>query len=105
MKILILATALTLAAPAWAARGNVEAGKAKSATCAACHGPNGLSTTPGFPILAGQNRDYLLHALKEYKAGKRKNAIMAGQATSLTATDMADLAAFYSVQKGLTLKY
>jgi cytochrome c553 len=38
--------------------------------------------------------------LRDYKAGARKNPIMGGQVGSLTSQDMADLAAFYSSQKG-----
>lgn len=87
------------------AKGNFEAGKAKSTPCAACHGEQGVSTVPSFPKLAGQHRDYLYHSLKDYKAGKRKNPIMAGQVENLTDADMLDLALFYSKQKGLSLKY
>lgn len=87
------------------AKGNVEAGKAKSATCAACHGADGVSTVPSFPKLAGQHYDYLYQALKDYKAGRRKNPIMAGQVANLSDEDMADLAAYFSAQKGLSVKY
>lgn len=99
----ILALAVSLQAQARS--GDAEAGKAKSATCAACHGETGISTTPGFPNLAGQYSDYLYHALKDYKLGKRKNAIMAGQVQNLSDQDMADLAAYFSKQKGLSIKY
>jgi cytochrome c553 len=87
------------------ATGDYDAGKAKSTTCAACHGADGNSTVPTFPRLAGQNRDYLYHSLKAYKSGKRKNPIMAGQVQSLTDTDMQDLTMYFSRQQGLTLKY
>jgi cytochrome c553 len=87
------------------ASGSYEAGKAKSATCAGCHGADGVSTVASFPKLAGQNRDYLYHALKDYKAGKRKNPIMAGMAAALSDEDMLDLAMYFSKQQGLYLKY
>ncbi len=87
------------------ANGNAEAGKTKSTTCAGCHGTDGNSQTAMFPKLAGQHKDYLLHSLKAYKSGKRKNPIMAGQVQNLTPTDMADLAAYFSMQKGLGIKY
>lgn len=87
------------------ASGNAEAGKAKSATCAGCHGADGNSETAMFPKLAGQHKDYLLHSLRAYKSGKRKNPIMSGQVLSLTETDMVDLAAYYAKQKGLSIKY
>ena len=87
------------------AEGDYEAGKAKSTTCAACHGADGNSTVPSFPRLAGQHQDYLLHSLKAYKSGKRKNPIMVGQVQNLSETDMEDLTKYFSEQKGLTVKY
>jgi cytochrome c553 len=87
------------------ASGDYEAGKAKSSTCAGCHGADGVSSVPSFPKLAGQNRDYLYQALKDYKSGKRKNPIMAGQVQALSDEDMLDLTMYFSKQKGLELKY
>ena len=100
----LLALSLTASASAHA-DGNPEAGKAKSTTCAACHGADGNSVTAMFPKLAGQQKDYLFHSLKAYKSGKRKNSIMGEQVKNLTLTDMADLAAYFSKQKGLSIKY
>jgi cytochrome c553 len=105
-RILFLLATVSLGASLQVhAKGNYEAGKAKSAACAACHGADGVSTVPSFPILAGQNHDYLYHALKDYKSGKRKNPLMAGQVENLSDADMADLAIYFSKQKGLILKY
>ena len=105
-KILfILATAALGISPLVHAKGNAEAGKAKSTPCAGCHGPDGISTVSSFPKLAGQHRDYLYHSLKDYKTGKRKNPIMAGQVANLSDADMADLAAYFAAQKGLAIKY
>ena len=70
-----------------------------------CHGADGVSAVPSCPKLAGQNRDYLSQALKDYKSGKRKNPIMGGQVQSLSDADMLDLTAYFSKQKGLQLKY
>jgi cytochrome c553 len=98
-RLLILAL-VCFSAQAFGA-GDAPSGKQKSQTCAACHGPDGNSPAgPDFPRLAGQHYDYLLKALRDYKAGARKNPIMGGQVGSLTSQDMADLAAFYSSQKG-----
>lgn len=104
-KAVLMLLASFATTPVYAASGNAEAGKAKSTTCAACHGVDGNSGTALFPKLAGQHKDYLFHSLKAYKSGKRKNAIMAGQVQNLSLTDMADLAAYYSKQKGLAIKY
>lgn len=79
-------------------KGNPEAGKQKSASCAACHGPDGNSPTPTFPRLAGQHEDYMVRALQDYKSGARKNAIMNGMAAPLSDRDMLDLAAYYAIQ-------
>jgi len=51
------------------------------------------------------HHDYLVKALKDYKSGARKNPIMAPMVANLTARDIEDLAAYYSSQKGLVLKY
>ncbi len=108
MKTLRIAAALVLAAalPAFAASGDAEAGKKKSTPCKACHGENGLGTTPEFPAIAGQPYDYLATALNHYKAGKRKNPIMGGQVANLTPKDIQDLAAYFaSLPSPLTHKY
>lgn len=81
------------------AAGDAEAGKSKSAMCAACHGPDGNSPAPTFPKLAGQHADYLAKQLAEYKSGERQNATMNGMAAALSEQDIADLAAFYASQK------
>ena len=81
------------------------AGKEKAKTCAACHGPDGNSASAEFPRLAGQHHDYLAKALNDYKSGVRKNPIMAPQAANLSSRDIADLAAYYSQQRGLQVKY
>ncbi len=72
----------------------------KAAPCAACHGPNGVSTNPMYPSLAGQYQDYLVVALKAYKSGARKNPVMAGMAAPLSDQDIKALAAYFAAQKG-----
>ena len=91
---------------AQAASGNADAGKAKSATCAACHGADGNSMVPMYPTLAGQNATYLIKQLTDFKAGAtsggkkgRNNPIMGGMAMALSTQDMADLAAYFSANK------
>jgi cytochrome c553 len=104
ITLFALSLAVAASAPSLAG-GNAEAGKAKSAVCAGCHGADGNSPTPMFPKLAGQHEDYLLHSLQGYKSGKRKNPIMQGQVANLSEQDMKDLAAYFSAQHGLTQKY
>jgi cytochrome c553 len=99
MKHLLIASiaSLVLLTSAHAA-GDAEAGKSKSAMCAACHGPDGNSPAPTVPKLAGQHADYLAKQLAEYKSGERQNATMNGMAAALSEQDMADLGAFYASQ-------
>jgi len=78
--------------------GSPEAGQAKSATCAACHGPQGRSVNPQWPSLAGQNARYLVEQLKAFKEGARSDMLMTAQAMALSEQDMRDLAIFYAAQ-------
>jgi cytochrome c553 len=83
------------------ASGDAERGKEKAAqVCAACHGAQGNKPTdPSQPILAGQYYDYLVHALTDYKLGRRTNPIMTGFAGQLSKQDIEDLAAWFSTQE------
>lgn len=77
--------------------GDAERGKALSATCATCHGAQGISAAPAvFPDLAGRPADTLASMLKAFRSGERQNAIMAPQAASLSDQDIADLAAYFA---------
>jgi len=100
LKKLLVLVGLGLVANAYAghvfAAGNAEAGKAKSAVCAACHGADGISALPINPNLAGQVPGYIKAQLKAFQSGERANAVMAGQTISLSEEDMADLDAYYS---------
>lgn len=80
------------------AAGDMEAGKAKSAACLACHGADGNSINPEWPSLAGQMQEYLVKQLQDFKSGARKNAIMAGMVAPLSQQDMEDLAVYFASQ-------
>lgn len=101
LTILTLSLGLATLPGASLAAGDPAAGQAKSATCVACHGPDGNSSDPQYPRLAGQYADYLEQALKSYQDGSRQNPIMSGFASGLSARDIRDLAAFYAAQEGL----
>lgn len=81
------------------AAGDIAAGQAKSAVCAACHGADGIATIPAYPNLKGQNAQYLIGAIKAYKNQERTGglaAVMQAQASMLSDDDIANLAAYYS---------
>ena len=91
--------ALLGSATAALAAGDPAAGKAKSAVCVACHNPDGNSTNPAYPKLAGQSADYLTKQLVEFKSGARVNPIMVGMVAALTPQDMEDLSAYFASQQ------
>ena len=76
--------------------GDSQAGKAKAATCAGCHGANGIGIMGTYPNLAGQHADYIAKQLKAFKAGDRKDPVMAPMAMALSEQDMADIGAYYA---------
>ncbi len=83
--------------PAHAA-GDVQAGKVMAAACAACHGANGQGVAT-YPPLAGKKADQLIQALKDFKSGKRDNAVMNGMASPLSDQDIENIAAYYASLK------
>ncbi|MCB1874981.1 MAG: cytochrome c [Chromatiales bacterium] len=96
-KILIAAAAVALAgAMGSAVAGDAAAGKAKSATCAGCHGPQGVSMVPTYPNLAGQKEAYLAKAIRDYKSGTRTDATMKAMTAALSDADVDNLAAYYA---------
>ncbi len=100
MKNLLLSVILATGLVSGAQAGNAEAGQAKSATCAACHGADGNSAAPMFPKIAGQGERYLIKQIANIRDGKRQAAAMMPFAVNLTDEDIADLAAYYSSQTG-----
>ena len=96
-RLAVLTIAALIAAPAVA--GDIAKGKEKSAPCAACHGADGNSQSDAFPRIGGQHEDYILHSLRGYKAGKRKNAIMAPFAAQLKPEEIKEVAEYFARQK------
>lgn len=97
----ILACALAAASGASLAAGDAAAGKGKSAACSACHGPDGNSSVPMYPKLAGQHAQYLELAIKAYRSGERsggQTGMMKPMVANLSDQDIADLAAYYAAQ-------
>ena len=98
-RLFIAAAALCFAANAVAA-SNVNAGKAKTASCVVCHGQDGNSPAPAFPKLAGQNEKYLLKQMLDVQQGIRKIPTMIGLLDAFNKQDLSDIAAYYAAQTG-----
>lgn len=98
MKKLIgtVVVATLVAATSQAMAGDVAAGKQKSAACAGCHGPAGISNNEMWPNLAGQKEGYLIKQLKAFRDGTRSDPVMSGMAKPLSDEDIENLAAYYA---------
>lgn len=96
MLRVLLAAGLAMFVIGNANAGDPAAGKAKSAMCAGCHGPNGKSIVPSYPHLAGQDESYLVKQLKDFRSGQRPNQIMNSMAAGLSDADIENLASFYN---------
>jgi cytochrome c553 len=95
-KLIVLVSAVMISGAALA--GDAAAGKAKSITCAACHGADGNSMVPTFPKLAGQHAAYLEKQIKAFRDGTRTDPSMAPMVAGLTDEDAANLAAYFASQ-------
>jgi cytochrome c553 len=84
---------------------DIEAGRKKAEACVACHGPNGNSTQPLVPILAGQTARYLYLQLRDFKEDRRKEPQMDPFVKNLSREDMFDLSAFFAAQKPRTTTF
>jgi cytochrome c553 len=101
VKFLVLSVGLLSAlvgGDSLAQTGSAEAGQAKSAICASCHGVDGNSVTPEWPSLAGQHESYIVRQLEAYRSGERQDVGMQNFAAMLTEQDMRDIAAYFSSQ-------
>ncbi len=98
MKKLLIAGLVMMSSVAMAG-GDVAAGKAKSATCMACHGNDGISLMAMYPNLKGQKEQYLFKQMKAFKDGSRVDPIMKGMVAALSEADMENLSAYYASLK------
>jgi cytochrome c553 len=73
---------LALLAASGNTRADAAAGQAKAQVCVACHGPQGNSTNPAYPQLAG----------------RRSDPAMSPMATPLSTEDMQDLSDYFAAQ-------
>jgi len=106
----LLAAALSasvVSGAAWAQSapaGTAAAGQKKNSMCVGCHGiPDYHTAYPvvyHVPKIAGQSQQYIISALRAYKAGDRTHPSMRGIAGQMSDQDMADLAAYYGRQEG-----
>jgi cytochrome c553 len=73
--------------------------------CARCHGPEGNSTDPRFPMLAGQDRTYLANALQAYIDQTRGSTAMHAMAGPLSEEDLGRIVDYYSTREPRSVIY
>lgn len=102
MKRFFLGAAIICASTVAMAQGDADAGKQKTAACAACHGSDGNSAAAAFPKIAGQNAKYIAKQLtdmkKTHEEGGRVVPEMTALVKNLSEQDIADIAAYYAEQ-------
>lgn len=94
VKSISLLLLILIAFPSFSA--DIDAGKAKAASCIGCHGPQGIAFAPNFPNLAGQKEFYLIAAINSYKNGTRNDPTMKAMVAALSETDVANLSAYFA---------
>lgn len=99
LSAIIVASATVFPAFAQETKGDASAGEKKNAMCIGCHGIVGYHASfpevYKVPKISGQGGKYIAAALNAYKKGDRKHPSMRGVADTLSAQDIADLAAYY----------
>jgi cytochrome c553 len=75
------------------------------ARCERCHGIDGNSSDPRFPLLAGQDETYLAKALKTYASGERKDSAMHAMSDPLSSTDIERISAYFAGQQPKAVVY
>jgi cytochrome c553 len=103
MRKLLASLAITMGAVGaahadLAADADAAAGREKAQVCAACHGQQGISASPAFPHLAGQQASYLAKQIMDIRDGDRVVAQMAGIVDDFSDQDAWDVAAYYADQ-------
>jgi cytochrome c553 len=102
----LLAAALAALGVALPAAAQDDAAiRAKAQACFACHGPNGNSTNPDYPILAGQSWRYIYIELKDFKEARRSDPQMSPMAANLSQEDMIALGNFFAAQKQAPIQF
>ena len=78
--------------------GKAQDGATKTAVCTGCHGPNGNSSSPDWPRLAGQSAVYIAEQLHLFKTQVRANPVMMPMASNLSDQDINDVAVYFEAQ-------
>ncbi|WP_079415286.1 c-type cytochrome [Thiomonas intermedia] len=96
LKSVFLTAAGVLLSASLAQAAPTAAFSAKFGVCFACHGVDGHAILPTYPNLAGQNKDYLVQTLREFRDGTRPNPVMGPMAKPLSNSDIDQVAMYFA---------
>lgn len=102
MRSRVLAALLCLQGAAWGADEAVQMQRGEELVmgrCFLCHGATGDSSSPLYPKLAGQNSEYMLKQLRNFKRGERESSDMRKVVADMDENDMQSVAFFFSRQQ------
>lgn len=102
MRRRVLAALLCLQGAAWGADGAAQMQRGEELVmgrCFLCHGATGDSSSPLYPKLAGQNSEYMLKQLRNFKRGERESSDMRKVVADMEENDMQSVAFFFSRQQ------
>lgn len=102
MRSRVLAALLCLQGAAWGADGAAQMQRGEELVmgrCFLCHGATGDSSSPLYPKLAGQNSEYMLKQLRNFKRGERESSDMRKVVADMDENDMKSVAFFFSRQQ------
>ena len=95
LQTALLACGLSFSATSFAGASGAMLGN----TCAGCHGTNGISNGPAAPSIAGLDYDYMVDAMKSFKAGERRTTIMSRIAKGYSDADIEAMSKYFSEKK------
>ncbi|MCY4288701.1 MAG: c-type cytochrome [Aestuariivita sp.] len=96
MKLLALLGGLLLAGGLDADAGDIQAGRAAAGMCRTCHGLDGMARIPLAPHIGGEPQAYLEDQLLAFKTGSRHHEMMSIVVSTLSMSQIADVAAWYA---------
>ncbi len=95
-SLLLLALATTHLGAATPGPDRIE--KIASERCESCHGQGGQGNNAMFPKLSGQNANYLVQQMFNFKSGARRSSVMEPQLADLSGDDIVQLARYFSIR-------
>jgi cytochrome c553 len=93
--VVVVAVIVALAARPAKAADDIES---KARGCAACHGENGVPTSPVTPIIWGQQSYYLYKDLHDYHSGALDNPVMSPLAKGFTLAELRQMAGYFAAK-------